>query len=221
MCGRFSLDHSAQELAERFDLEQLALDLQPRYNIAPTQPVLAVVQSEQRSPVTLRWGLVPFWAKDPAIGNRMINARADGLADKPAYRAPLRRRRCLIPASGFYEWRQGAGGKIPTYVHLRDHGLMGLAGLWDEWRSPEGEVLRSCTIVTTSPNAFMAPIHDRMPVILPAAREAAWLDPAVTDVARLTPLLVPYTGTDLEAHAVSRKVNDPGYDAPDCIQAAA
>lgn len=227
MCGRFTLHHAREDIEARFEAEALtdkavAIE-EPRYNIAPTQNVLVVTQNGARHLEFYHGGLIPSWAKDPAIGSRMINARAETLAEKPSFRTALRRRRCLLPADGFYEWQAIPAGegkkavKIPTYLRRRDQEMFAFAGLWDEWLAPDGSPLRSCTIVTTAPNALTAPIHDRMPVILRPEDEALWLDPA-TEPAELTSLLVPYPAEWMEAYAVSRAVNAPTVDAPECIE---
>ena len=180
MCGRFTLHHSPEEIAARFVAERLP-DLEPRYNIAPTQPVTVVTQNGARHLAQYHWGLVPAWAKDKSIGSRMINARAETLAEKPAFRTALTRRRCLIPADGFYEWREAdnpeEGGRTPMFIHRRDDALFAFAGLWDEWKDPATQQpLRSCTIITGTPNPLIAPIHDRMPMILRPEDEEHWLD---------------------------------------------
>ncbi len=224
MCGRFTLHHTLDEIEERFAAE-VAVDTEPRYNIAPTQDVLAVTQNGTRHLQAFRWGLVPSWAKDIAIGSRMINARAETLAEKPAFRTALQRRRCLIPADGFYEWQDAPdgkkGGRTPMHIRLKDGGLFAFAGLWDEWHAPDGSPLRSCTIITTSPNAVTAPIHDRMPAILRPEDEAIWLDHALTNSSDLLSLLGPYPAEDIETYAVSRQVNAPTVDDPACIAPAA
>lgn len=233
MCGRFTLHHDVDAVAARFGA-QPALDLNvaaPRYNIAPTQSVAAVTQHAEdgRRLEALHWGLVPFWAKEPAIGNRMINARAETLAEKPAFKNAFVRRRCLIPADGFYEWKKEARGRQPFHIRLKnnggDHdraGLFAFAGLWEEWRDPAaGEnapPLRSCTIITVAPNTLMAPIHDRMPAILRPDDEAHWLDPQIRNPGDLLSLLGPYSDDALQAYAVSRLVNAPANDDPECIE---
>ena len=224
MCGRFTLYHTPEEITARFDADQV-LEMEAHYNIAPTQNVAVVTQNGTRHLESYLWGLIPSWAKDPAIGSRMINARAETLAEKPSFRTALSRRRCLIPADGFYEWQaapEGAkGGKTPTYLHRKDSGLFAFAGLWDEWHAPDGSPLRSCTIITTTPNAVAAPIHDRMPVILRPEDEQFWLDHAVTDASDLLPLLVPYPSELMESYAVSRRVNVPVIDDPELVLPAA
>ncbi|HEX8234856.1 MAG TPA: SOS response-associated peptidase [Abditibacteriaceae bacterium] len=225
MCGRYTLGHSVDEVIERFGVQQLSLDMPPRFNIAPTQPVAVVTQNGTRVLDGYRWGLIPSWAKDVAIGNRMINARAETLAEKPVFKSALLRRRCLVPADGFYEWKREGSGKSarkqPMRVHHRDNGIFAFAGLWDEWQSPDGSPIRSCTIITTTPNELMAGIHDRMPAILRREDEEAWLHPGGDSKFDLPPLLEmlrPYTDGELAAHPVSTQVNSPVFDAPTCIE---
>jgi putative SOS response-associated peptidase YedK len=220
MCGRFTLHHTLEEIEERFAAEAAA-DATPRYNIAPTQDILVVTQNGSRHLQAYHWGLIPSWAKDAAIGNRMINARAETLAEKPSFRTALSRRRCLIPADGFYEWQNPPEGtkapRTPMHIRLGDGSLFAFAGLWDEWHTPDGSPLRSCTIITTSPNALTAPIHDRMPVILRPEDEELWLDKSITQASDLLPLLVPYPAEAMDTYAVSRQVNAPTVDDPACI----
>lgn len=221
MCGRYTLSTPGELLAELFELPSVP-DLPPRYNIAPTQEVAAVRRETPeagRELALLHWGLIPFWAKERAIGNRMINARADGIAEKPSFRSSFKRQRCLVLADGFYEWKKVDGGKQPWYVHLRGGTAFAFAGLWARWRDPEsGESVDSCTLVTTTPNALAAEIHDRMPVILPRQHHDLWLDPAVSDRPRLEALLLPYDPAAMEAWPVSLAVNRPANDTPQCIQ---
>ena len=223
MCGRFTLHHTTEEIAERFAAKfGEELTEEPRYNVAPTQDVLTVTQNGTRHLAGYHWGLIPSWAKDTAIGNKMINARAETLAEKPSFRTALSRRRCLIPADGFYEWQDAPDGRkaarTPMHIRRRDGGLFAFAGLWDEWHAPDGSPLRSCTIITTTPNAVTAPIHDRMPAILLPDDENLWLDYSLADVPALLSLLRPYPAEDMEAYAVSRQVNIPMMDNPNCIQ---
>ena len=218
MCGRFALHHTTDEVADLFSVDHVAAGLLPRYNIAPSQPVSVIVQHDHRTLEAFRWGLVPFWAKEAKIGNRMINARAETLAQKPAFRAAVKRRRCLIPASGFYEWRKAGSAKEPTYVFRTDQRPLAMAGLWEEWCSPDDEILHSCAIVTTAANDFMRPIHHRMPVILDPPAAETWLSLAITEPGELAGLLKPYGPDALMAHPVSPQVNVPEYDAPDCLE---
>ena len=220
MCGRFTLTDPDQALAVQFNLP-LIPDLAPRYNIAPTQPVAAVrVGSEGggREGALLRWGLIPFWARDPSIGARLINARSETVAEKPAFRAAFRRRRCLVVADGFYEWQKVDGGKQPFFIRLRQGRPFAFAGLWELWQGEEGPAIESCTLLTTQPNDLIRPLHDRMPVILSPHDYDLWLDPKVQQPDRLEPLLRAYPSTEMEAWAVSRRVNSPAHDDPRCIE---
>lgn len=220
MCGRFTLHHTLEEIEERFAAEAVSESM-PRYNIAPTQDILTVTQNGSRYLEAYHWGLIPSWAKESAIGNKMINARAETLSEKPSFRTALSRRRCLIPADGFYEWQAAADGKktskTPMHIRLQSGELFAFAGLWDEWQAPDGSPLRSCTIITTSANEVTAPIHDRMPVLLRPEDEALWLDNAITQAADLLPLLIPYPADLMEAYPVSRAVNAPTIDDPECL----
>lgn len=190
-----------------------------RYNVAPMQDVPVVWNQPEPCLGLARWGLVPFWAKDPSIGSRMINARAETIAEKPAFRAALRQRRCLLPADGFYEWRrvEGTEAKVPTYVRLADGSPFAFAGLWESWKQPDGGRLHTCTIITTEPNELMRTIHDRMPVILPESGMKQWMQPDVTDPAALLRLLRPFPADRMEAYPVSRRVNHPSNDGPDLV----
>ena len=217
MCGRFTLTADLALVAERFHFDPTGLSFTPSYNIAPSQQVLAVINDGTNRASYLRWGLVPSWAKTPTIGHRMINARVETAAAKPSFRQALQRRRCLILADGFFEWRQSGTTKTPMYIGLHDHQLFAFAGLWDTWRDPTGAALSTCTILTTTSNAVLAPIHHRMPVILPPEAETTWLDSHVTAPAALLPFLTPYESERMQAYAVSQAVNSPQHNAPDCI----
>ena len=220
MCGRFALLAPGESLAEQFLLDSI-LALTPRYNIAPTQPVTAVrlnPHSQNREWTVLHWGLIPSWAKDMKFSSRMINARAETVADKPAFRAAFKRRRCLIPADGFYEWQKLNGRKQPMYIHARDGRPLALAGLWESWQSADGSEIESCTIVTTEPNELMAPIHNRMPVIIEPEDYSMWLDPGPQPADALH-LLRPYPAAKMAAYPVSSLVNSPRNDNPKCIEA--
>jgi putative SOS response-associated peptidase YedK len=221
MCGRYTLTAPGEIVAEIFELVDVPPIL-PRYNLAPTQEaavVRVVARGAPRSLAPLRWGLVPYWATDPTIGNRMINARAESVAEKPAFRDSFRRRRCLVPADGFYEWKKLAPRvKQPYLVRRQDRLPFAFAGLWSSWRGPEAGPLETFTILTTSPNDLLRPLHDRMPVILDRRDFAAWLDPANRDAARLQSLLVPAPDAGWEAVPVSRAVNSADHDEPDCIE---
>lgn len=222
MCGRFTLLRLA-DFTDMFPwIRQAESILPPRYNIAPTQPVAVVANRDTPHVEMFHWGLVPSWAKDPSIGGRLINARAETLAEKPSFRAALRRRRCLIPASGFYEWRREPDGaaRTPMHIRLRAAAAFAFAGLWEIWRDPGGAELLSCTIITTRPNELLRDIHDRMPVILPPERCREWLAPGERPPDALLPLLEPYPGDAMEAFAVSRLVNSPRNESPACIAPA-
>ncbi|HZW37238.1 MAG: SOS response-associated peptidase [Deltaproteobacteria bacterium] len=219
MCGRFTLFEPDQVLAREFGVSGFP-PLPPRYNIAPSQPVAAVRASpagKGRELALLRWGLIPSWAKDPAIGDRLINARAETAREKPSFRNAFKRRRCLIPASGFYEWQRKERGKQPHYIRMRDGHLFAFAGLWDRWESPGAGGVETCTILTTDANAVLVPIHDRMPVILPRGEYARWLDPSLQDPDSLAALLVPYPPEGMLAIPVSPRVNSPAVDDEGCI----
>ena len=221
MCGRYFLTTPGAVLAEAFGLAA-APELTPRWNVAPSQrvPIVRASAAGGRELALVRWGLVPFWAKEAAIGNRLINARGESLGEKPAFRDSYRKRRCLVPADGFYEWQKVGAVKQPWLLRLRGGGVFGLAGLWSSWRDPaSGEPLESCAIVTTTPNELAATVHDRMPVLLPRARYDAWLDPAAGP-SELAPLLAPYPAGEMEAYPVSKLVNSPARDEPGCIEPA-
>lgn len=215
MCGRFSFATPADVVAEVFEVAAVP-PLTPRYNIAPTQEVTAVRREEgQRRLTRLRWGLIPAWAKDASLGARLINARAETVAEKPAFRAAFRARRCLILADGFYEWSAGGGGKQPYFISFAGFRPFAMAGLWERW-SGAGETVESCAILTTTANQLVAPLHHRMPVILAPEAVPAWLDPAVHDPRFLQPLLRPYPAEEMTAWPVGRGVNNPRHDDPSC-----
>ena len=223
MCGRFTLRTPATKLAELFDLPAEPV-LAPRYNIAPTQPVGIVrVQPAHlaREWALVRWGLIPSWSKDPSIGSRMINARGETAAEKPAFRAAFKRRRCLVPADGFYEWQQRSGGKQPYFVTLADDEPFAIAGLWEYWEGADGSGLETCTLLTTEPNELMASLHNRMPVIVDPADYTDWLgtgqDATPAELSRLHHLLRPYPAASMRASPVSTQVNNPRHEGPDCI----
>ncbi len=216
MCGRYTLAADPQAIADQFEVEPPAR-FAPRYNIAPTQPVLIVQHADDRRVAHLvRWGLIPSWAKDAKIGNRLINARAETVAEKPAFRAALRRRRCLVPASGYYEWAAGPHGKQPWYVHAADGNCLALAGIWEHWEH-DGAVIESCAIITCAANARLAAVHDRMPVVIAPSDYARWLAPEHAGPAPLE-LLRPAADDAFALYQVSTRVNSPRHDAPDCIE---
>jgi putative SOS response-associated peptidase YedK len=218
MCGRFTLRTPPKDLVEVFQLLQ-KLELMPRYNIAPTQPVAAVRQGPTcREMSLLRWGLIPSWAKDMKIGASLINARADTIATKSSFRTAFQRRRCLIPADGFYEWQKGEGKtKQPFYIRLKKDYPFAFAGLWDHWEGPDNSAIDSCTIVTTDANETLRPLHDRMPVILPEDDYDRWLN-AKTDPTQLGELLKPYPADEMTAFRISTLVNNARNESPQCIE---
>ena len=217
MCGRFTFAISPELLAEIFGSSILE-DHEPHYNIAPTQQVLVIRRNgDGNRGSMMRWGLIPSWAKEPAIGNRMINARCETVHEKPAFRAAIRFRRCVIPANGFYEWREEGGKKHPLYISMKDGSIMGFAGIWDHWKTPDGETLESCSILTTNSNPLIQPIHDRMPVILHPEEYELWLDRDITNPEKLKPLYQPYPADLLDMCRVSSLVNNPRNDSPACI----
>ena len=218
MCGRFTFAISPELLAEIFGVKILG-DFSPRYNIAPTQQVLVARAGEGgRELASARWGLVPHWADDLSIGARMINARGETLASKPAFRSALKHRRCLVAADGFYEWKKVGAGKQPYLIRFADGRAFALAGLWERWLPQDGgAAVDSCTIITTTPNDLLRELHDRMPVILPLAAFEEWLRPEPLAAPRLEELLRPHPDAEMEAFAVSRRVNSPTNDDPSCI----
>ena len=220
MCGRFTLTVDPSQLKLLLDLNDVPLDLQPRYNIAPTQLVAVVASGQDRKVEMFQWGLIPTWAKDPSIGSRMINARAETLEEKPAFRTAFKRRRCAILADGFFEWKKITEGeketKQPYFIRMIDDRPFAFAGLWETWKSPDGEEKRTCTIITTTPNSLMAEIHDRMPVILDKISIWDWIDPETSSIA-LHALLQPYPVKQLKAYKISKLVNRPENDRLDVI----
>lgn len=227
MCGRFSLIANPDELERHFEIDfesdlEFRSSWEPRYNIAPSQPVATICVRDASGGRRLsqrRWGLIPSWAKDPKIGNRGINARCETLAEKPSFRQALRQRRCLIAADGFYEWSGPAGSKQPYYIALENHAIFGFAGLWEHWRDPEGVAIESCTVITTDANPLLAELHSRMPVILDPEHYAAWLDPREQSPAAVLPLLRSHRCDALRYHPVSYRVNDVAFDDAACVEA--
>jgi putative SOS response-associated peptidase YedK len=219
MCGRYTLHTDFETLKKHFQVLAQSDELTPRFNIAPSQSVAAVRRGAQgRELAILRWGLVPFWAKDSKIGYRTINARAETVAVKPAFRAAFRQRRCLIPADGFYEWKSQSGGKQPYYIRLKHNNLFAFAGLWEHWKSETGEILESCTIIVTHANELVDSIHDRMPVILHPNDYETWLSPWESATDHLAALLKPYPAEQMTAYSVSTGVNNPKHEDSSCIE---
>jgi putative SOS response-associated peptidase YedK len=218
MCGRFALLTYAEALTERFGVDDVIMRPEPRYNIAPSQNVTVVVQRETRQLTEMRWGLIPFWAKDVSIGNRMINARAETVAEKPAFRSAFKKRRCMILADGFYEWQKVGKIKKPIHIRLKNREPFAFAGLYEYWKTKSGKMLESCTIITTTPNKLLSSIHHRMPVILSPEKESEWLDPENQNVSELLSILQPYTPDEMEAYEVSIFVNSPKNQGPLCTE---
>ena len=220
MCGRFEI-HSAMEIiAQVFGIlpGDVEIIIKPSYNVAPTHDIPIVVMNGKRRLVGSRWGLIPSWAKEEKAGYSMINARAETVAEKPAFRSAFRKHRCLVVADGFYEWLHTEQGKKPVYVHLKSGKPMGFAGLYSMWTSPEGEKISTCSIIVTDANEILAPIHDRMPAILGSHDFDDWLNPVVEEPTKLLPLLKPYSSDELELYNVSTKVNSPKNNAPELIE---
>lgn len=220
MCGRYGFT-KPEKIFDRFGVETYGkdLDLKPRYNVAPSQDMPIVVRHSPNSIDIMRWGLIPFWAKDPKIGNSLINARADGIEKKPAFRKPFKLQRCIVPADGFYEWKETGEGKVPYYFKMKDDSLFGFAGLYDVWRDTRtGKEIKSYTIITTEPNEIVGKVHNRMPVILEKEEENTWLNPDETEPDNLLPLLDPFPSEPIESYEVSKFVNNPRNDSPTLIE---
>lgn len=219
MCGRYSLTSDLDTLQLRFRFQAGDLAYKPRYNVAPTQEVLTLTSDgSEHHAQYMKWGLITFWAKDASIGSRMINARAETVVEKPSYRKAFQERRCLILADGFYEWRKEGKLKTPMRIVLKNGEPFGFAGLWETWKSPEGERVQSCAIITTVPNALMEPIHNRMPVMLTRDAENQWMNPNNMDPGELRELLVPYSASELEVYEVSPLVNSARNETPEAIK---
>lgn len=222
MCGRFTLTLDPAEFKAQFADASFPGKFAARYNVAPTQAVLAIPNDGRLTADFFLWGLIPSWAKDPSIGNRLINARGETLAEKPAFRGAYKYKRCLILADGFYEWKSqpGTKTKVPYFIHLKTGKPFAFAGLWDEWAAADGSPIRSCTIVTTAPNKLMAAIHNRMPVILQPEDYETWLDASPRGADSLNPLIKAFPAGQMEAYPVSTLVNSPSNDRPECITPA-
>ncbi|WP_287128553.1 SOS response-associated peptidase [Candidatus Cyanaurora vandensis] len=218
MCGRFIFTADRADLVLALAGLRIEELLHPRYNIAPTQPVPTVLNDGQRTLTQTRWGLIPSWTKDPSIGNRLINARAETLAEKPSFRAPLKRQRCLIWATGFYEWQKMGKGKQPMLFQLTSKKPFAFAGLWDRWEGADGDEVITSTIITTEANGLVAPVHERMPVILAPEHYESWLTPGEQRVEPLLAVLGPYPADQMLSYPVSTQVNSPAVDGPVCIE---
>ncbi|MCI0552963.1 MAG: SOS response-associated peptidase [Anaerolineae bacterium] len=219
MCGRFTLTVDPAEAQETFSNYTFPEKFAPRFNIAPSQPILAIPNDDKFTADFFVWGLIPMWAKDPNIGNRLINARAETLPEKPAFRGSLKYKRCLILADGFYEWKtvEGKKSKTPFFIHMKDRKPFAFAGLWDSWNSPEGSQIKTCTIITTEPNELMSLLHNRMPVILHPRDYDKWLNPSPQTPDQLMPLLKPFPADAMDAYPVTPLVNKPANDIPELV----
>jgi putative SOS response-associated peptidase YedK len=219
MCGRYRLSRRKQLVEEYFAAVSEECEWSPRYNIAPSQPVLTIRQNAHepvRRLSTMRWGLIPSWSKDPTIGFKTINARSETVATTASFREPFRSQRCLLPADGFYEWKRQGHTKQPYCFEVNDNTLFAFAGLWDRWTSPQGDIAESCTIITTTPNSLLADVHDRMPVILSQENYDIWLDPAFRDETALSQMLKPFDSGLMKRYPVNPKVNHVQNDDPEC-----
>lgn len=218
MCGRFALKTPTSQLANHFKLDE-AIEIAPRYNIAPGTDIPTIRHSPEGKRVMhlLRWGLVPHWAKDPSIGNKLSNARGETVAEKPSFRDAFKRRRCLVPADGFYEWKAEGKLKQPYYFSMKDGEPFALGGVWESWRTPDGEILRTCCLITTGPNEIMLPVHDRMPVIVAPDSYEQWLTGESADAQAL---VKPYSVEDMQAWAVSKRVSRSGEEGADLVKPA-
>ena len=219
MCGRFVRKSTLTEITDEFIVDEIQWAWEPSYNIAPGQDVAIIIRNGKNQLVACRWGLIPWWAKDETIGYKMINARAETLAEKRSFSKPFKTQRCLIIADGFYEWRKHGESKrkTPIYVRLRSGKPFGFAGIYDHWKSKDNKRIMSCTIITTEPNSLIKPIHNRMPVIIDPSSRELWLDKEMQDTDRLASLLTPYKAGSMEAYEVSSMVNSPKNDRPDLI----
>lgn len=219
MCGRYRLSRRKQIIEEHFDCVSREEDWTPRYNIAPTQPV-PVIRQSPKGPVRdlslMKWGLIPHWAKTPSIATNAINAKSETAVTKPAFHDPLRLRRCLIPADGFYEWAKTANGKQPYCFEVNEGELFAFAGLWDGWKSADGRWMKTCSVLTTTPNAVTATVHDRMPVILDPDQYDRWLDPGMHNIEAISQLLKPYDARLMRCYRVSSRVNHVANDDEEC-----
>jgi putative SOS response-associated peptidase YedK len=218
MCGRFEIHSAIELIAKIFGIHEWDIEYSPSYNIAPSQDILLVVNDGKRRLVKSRWGFVPSWSKELSAGYKMINARAESVSDKPSFRQAFQNQRCLVVADGFYEWKKEGTTKRPFYIRLKSGMPLGFAGLYNVWRSPEGEQISTSTIITTNANELLQPLHDRMPVITSPDAYDIWLDPTIHDKALLQTVLKPYAPEALDTYEVTQKVNSPKNDSPENIQ---
>lgn len=218
MCGRYTLTANPNTIQLAFNLDSVPDQMEARYNIAPSQPVPVITNQNPKELTFFKWGLVPSWSKDVSIGNKMINARAETASEKPSFRSAFKRRRCLIPADGFFEWTKQGKDKVPMYIHMENHDVFAFAGLWEVWNSPEGDELYTCTILTAEPNDLIRPLHHRMAVILEPDVYDTWLSPDELPADVLMPLLTPYPPEKMRVFEVSKMVNSPANDNPQVIE---
>jgi putative SOS response-associated peptidase YedK len=219
MCGRFVMISPIPVIAKRFNVEAVCLaDIKPSYNISPMQEIVIINKMDTKQLVPCRWGFLPVWVKDPSMGNKMINARAETIAEKPAFRHAFKGQRCLIAADGFYEWENRQGKKYPVYISLKSREPFGLAGLYNFWKSSQEDTICTAVIITTETNELIKPIHDRMPVIIPKEKEDFWIDPANKNEEGLLRVLKPYPTEEMELYPVSPRINSGGYNSPANIE---
>lgn len=219
MCGRFARSSKPDVIMREFGIKKTLISPEPSYNIAPSQDIAVLSSQGEKQLVACRWGFIPSWAKDPATGYKLINARSETVAEKPAFREAFLKHRCLVIADGFFEWQKGEKKKTPYYVHLISRRPFGFAGLYHAWTSPEGHVICTCTIITTEANELLAQVHDRMPVIIPKEKEDLWLDPDMHDQDVLRGLLRPYPAAEMEMYPVAPNVNSPKFNTPEVLKA--
>jgi putative SOS response-associated peptidase YedK len=218
MCGRFVRIKTIHEIADIFNIKEVESDLAPSYNIAPKQPIVVVMEDGKKKLVTMQWGLIPRWAKDDKISNKLINARSETIDQKPSFKNSFIHRRCIVVADGFYEWTERGGKKRPVYIYLESGQTFGMAGVYDTWKTSEGEEITTCTIITTEANEFMKKLHHRMPVILEPEYYDYWLNPENKDITKLKEILNKFISQQLDFHEVSSAVNSPVFNSPDCIK---
>lgn len=217
MCGRFERCSSIEHIAQEFRVQKVSFEIPPSYNIAPTQNIVIINNQGTKQLVSCRWGFLPSWAKDPSIGHKMINARAETVSTKPTFKSAFKKQRCLVIADGFFEWKNEKNRKVPYLIRLKSGKPFGFAGLYNQWTSESGEKICTCTIITTEANELLEPIHDRMPVIIPRDKEDYWLNPS-KDLEALMEMLKPYTSEEMEMYEVSSKINYPKYNSPDVLE---
>ena len=217
MCYRFVRESNIAEIAREFDVDEIEEDISPSFNVSPTHNVPALINDGVRRIEVLRWGLIPPWAENISIGNKLLNARGETITEKPSFRLAFKKRRCLIPATGYYEWKREGSNKTPMFIHLKDEKIFGMAGLWERWTSPSGEQINSFTIITIAANDWLKPVNDRMPVIIPKDQVALWLDSTGRSEDDLMHMLKPYDADLMEKHKVSSVVNSPKNDSPENI----